>query len=114
MASITCGNCRNTHDSTAAVRDCYTEGTAIGGCTWMVPARDEDGPIVIECGAPAFATERGWYCVSGHEHVSVLARVEEGWDYAEDAGDAMTLVRAGLQPFTMDGHIAVCPENFTR
>lgn len=111
MATITCGHCRETHRSVAAVRAC-SQGVPVFPCGWLVMIATEDGPAAVECGADAEATDRGWTCAAGHEHVTAEARHREGWDYAEDAGEAMNMVRAGVEPRTMDGHLATSPAAF--
>lgn len=118
---IQCGHCRQPHTSVAAVKACA--GGNLFPCHWLVerPGRtvyDDQGNCdwiegsVGDCGAEAIATDRGWTCAVGHEHVTAQARWTEGWDYAADAGEAMDLVRAGRQPFTMDGHLATSPADF--
>ena len=120
---IQCGHCHQSHASIAAVKACAAGN--LFPCHWAVefPGRwvvvdDETGESdyieggIRDCGADAIATERGWTCAVGHEHVNTQTRWNEGWDYAEDAGEAMNLVRAGRQPFTMDGHLATSPADF--
>ena len=83
------------------------------GCGWMVEHRGqwveyevEPGewygewtePGVRECGAKVTETDRGWTCDAGHGHVFMEVRHAEGWDYAEDDGDAMNLTKAGTEP----------------
>ena len=81
------------------------------GCTWLVPypaywvTFDEEtgegdwmDAGVEDCGAPVTETDRGWTCARGHGHVYAEVRYAEGWDYAEDAGEAELLARAGTEP----------------
>lgn len=122
MASITCGNCTRTHTSVDAVRACHTGD--LFTCTWMIQTPfqwitdPETGEVfdveagIRECGAEAVATDRGYTCTAGHEHINMQTRHAEGWDYAEDADEALGLMKAGVQPFTMDGHIATSPADF--
>jgi hypothetical protein len=107
MASITCGNCKATTDTAASVRACYKGDVAPCGWLVAVPGRwvdyDEWGPEYIEdgeaeCGAHTTITDRGWSCEAGHSYVSMQARHDEGWDYAEDDGEANNLFRAGTEP----------------
>lgn len=75
-------------------------------CEWLVATGkyNEDGEsIIVECGAQARSTERGWSCVSGHSHVYPEYRAAEGWDYATDRGEADQLTKHGTFPFLMDG-----------
>lgn len=67
-------------------------GTPIaGGCGWLieVPTNnpEPDFPSDMwreeECGAPAFETDRGWYCEQGHSYVDMMHRHQEGWDYSD-------------------------------
>lgn len=109
-----CGKCAKTHSSIASYKACHTGD--LFSCHWMVQryVGDPDEPwlTVVDCGAEAIATERGWTCAAGHEHVTMQARHDEGWDYAEDAGEAHAMVGAGVTPFTMDGRIATSPADF--
>lgn len=50
-----------------------------GGCEMLA-----EGPRVVECGAVAVGTERGFTCLAGHGHVRAEVRHNEGWDYFED------------------------------
>lgn len=123
---IKCGKCGERHGSAAAVAACYVG--ALFACHWMVerPGRwvayvdDETGEEVgdyieggiEDCGAEAIASERGWSCAAGHEHVNVQSRVAEGWDYAEEYGEARDLAFAGVEPRTMSGHAVLGPQSF--
>ena len=110
MASIKCGKCRETHESIHAVRACYA-GETIAPCTWLVKRTysfvdeetgewwgGEDGPVVEDCGAEAIFTDRGFECSAGHSHVFAEIRNAEGWDYAEDRGEAERLSKYGTEP----------------
>lgn len=101
MASITCGNCKNTHHSAAAVRACHTGN--LFPCHWGVEDADEDGQFIRDCAAEAIATERGWTCAAGHEHVTMEARHAERWDYAEDGVEAGRMAMHGMGAVHMDG-----------
>jgi hypothetical protein len=121
MATITCGKCQTTHQSIDAVRACH-DGATIATCGWLVEryqgwvdeetGEGESWLVTVDCGAECIYDERGYRCAAGHEHVNMETRHREQWDYAEDAGEAMNLMRAGVQPFTMDGHIATSPADF--
>lgn len=80
-------------------------------CSWGVErvlggfyaGDDEDSWVeaydaVVPCGAPVTEDARGWACDAGHSHVFGEVRFAEGWDYAEDEGDARNLTRAGVEP----------------
>lgn len=114
MITIKCGHCTKTHTATDAVKAC-SQGNLFP-CHWAVKryVGDPDEPwlTTVDCGADAIATERGWTCNAGHEHVTMETRLDEGWDYAEDADEAMDMARAGVQPFTMDGHVATSSRDF--
>lgn len=117
---IRCGKCKASHTSIDAVRACYTG--ALFSCHWMVEryigwvdeetGEGEGENQIVDCGAEAIGTERGWTCAAGHEHVTIEAQHNEGWAYAADAGEAILLARAGVEPRTMDGRIATSPDNF--
>lgn len=120
MASIRCGHCSASHTSTAAVKAC-SQGNLFT-CHWTVEryvgwTDDEtgysEGEMRFEdCGADAIATERGWTCAAGHEHVSIEARHNEDWEYAEDYDEARNLALAGVEPLTMSGHLVLGPQSF--
>lgn len=110
MASITCGNCHETHFSIDGVRHCYA-GDA-GVCGWQTYLRDrwgfvtnEDGErIVEECPALIWDNGRAQVCELGHEHVHAEARYREGWDYADGPEEAQRLAKVGVGSVGMDGH----------
>ena len=110
MAAITCGKCKATHASVAAVKACFA-GATIAPCNWLVERTHwyqdpetgdwwggEDGPSIEDCGAEAIYTDRGFECAAGHSHVTAEIRWAEGWDYAEDAGEAARLTKYGTEP----------------
>lgn len=100
MASITCAKCTKTHQSVAAVRACH-QGAEIGTCGWLIEVRDrwgvcrdEDGrQIIRECDAECIFTETGWSCAAGHEYTDMETRHAQGWDYAESAEEAKSMMR---------------------
>lgn len=107
-----CGNCGQTTESVETVKACFAGQRE--PCGWVVPAGyNEDGACYADCGAHVTFTERGWSCEAGHEHVSMEARHAEGWEYAEDYGEAMNLAHAGVEPLTMSGNVVTGPESFT-
>lgn len=120
MTSIKCGHCSRRHSSAATVQAC-AQGNLFS-CHWIVEryegwvdeetGQTESWLVNVECGAEAIGTERGWACAAGHEHVNAQTRMNERWDYAEDADEAMGMVRVGVQPFTMNGRIATSPRDF--
>lgn len=71
-------------------------------CGWLVErlfVYEEVGETdlrVVECGAPARFTDRGFECDAGHSHVNAEYRSREGWDYAEDEHEARLLRRVGV------------------
>jgi hypothetical protein len=90
------------------------EGEWIGGrivfyrgaeyaCDWHVQINTEDGPASAPCGAPAINTTRGYTCQAGHSHVHDDIRRAEGWEYADGDGEALSLMKAGLDVVAMDG-----------
>lgn len=100
---IKCGNCGEPHSSVLTVKACH-DGAEIGTCAWMVevrdrfgPVRDEDGQQIIrDCGAETIFTETGWSCANGHGYVDMETRAREGWDYAESAEEAQSMMRHSL------------------
>ena len=125
--TIKCGKCSTPatavrHTSVAAVKACH-DGTLFT-CHWAVEkwigwvdeeTGEADGDMqIVDCGADAIATERGWTCTAGHEHVNIDTRMAEGWDYAQEYGEAMDLARAGVEPRTMTGHIVLGQRSFER
>ena len=108
---MTCPNCQAPSESAASVRACYAGQRE--ACGWeMAKGWNEDGRVYGPCGAHVTFTERGWTCEAGHEHVSMQARHAEGWDFAEEYGEAMAMARAGVEPRTMSGHVVTGPESF--
>ena len=63
----------------------------------------EDGPVITECAAAAYEIPGGHTCENGHEHINIETRMAQGWDYAEDRGEAERLMRNGTYPVQMDG-----------
>jgi len=107
MPNITCGKCKELHHSAAAVRACYA-GATIAPCNWLVE-RFTPGEYVgddwleevtreEDCGAEAIYDDRGFTCDAGHSHVRAEIRNAEGWEYAEDADEALLLAKAGVDP----------------
>lgn len=97
------------------VRACYN-GATIAPCHWLVERTHwnqdpetgewwggEDGPVVEDCGAEAVYDDHGYACSAGHSHVHAEVRYAQGWDYAEDDGEAARLVKAGVIPVRFDG-----------
>lgn len=115
--TIRCGSCRSRHLTRAQILHCYVEAGKIEGkfiCGWQyegaIATGDPDEPFyrgVIEC--DAIATIRsdgsGFDCEAGHEHTNAQARQEQGWEYAEDFGEAEQLAKAGVEPRTMTGQV---------
>lgn len=122
MATIKCGHCTSTHPSAAVVKAC-SQGLLFT-CHWAVerPFRWVEDPETgelfdveggtFDCGADAIGSERGWTCTAGHEHVNTQTRHDEGWDYAEEYGEALNMALAGIEPLTMDGHLVLGPQSF--
>lgn len=120
QSGIRCGRCKARHSSVTAVRACY-QGDLFA-CHWLVEAVEgwvdeetgqaESWVVTRDCGAEAVATERGWTCAAGHEHVNAQARHNEGWDYAEEYGEATAMVFAGVEPRTMSGHVVTGAHDF--
>jgi hypothetical protein len=96
-----CGKCKGSHTFAIEGRACYAGD--LFACDWGVLADSEDGPYERPCGAPAIATDWGFYCLAGHSHVNADVRVRQGWDYAHDPQEARQLMMAGTFPMTMDG-----------
>jgi hypothetical protein len=108
------GRERHDHQDVAQVRSCYqaaqdvARGTEVWPCTWLLEGRYDDGSrFTFECGSPSRLTpehgEGSYACESGHDHVPAEVRLEQGWDYAEDAEEAMRLRRNGVQAVAMNG-----------
>ena len=58
---------------------------------------------------------RGFLSLSlrlGQQRKHGQARAEQGWDYAEEYGEAMDLALAGVEPRTMSGHAVLGPQSF--
>lgn len=110
-----------THASVAAVAACHA-GAEVGPCGWLVERihvnYDPEGgggegwTVTEDCGAEAIFDARGYRCAAGHEHVTMEARNAEGWDYAEEYGEARDLAMAGVEPRTMSGHVVTGPQDF--
>jgi hypothetical protein len=96
-----CGNCKGSHVLAAEGRACYAGNRY--PCYWLIEVDTEDGPSVVECGAWAIETNRGFTCEAGHSHVNCEIRAREGWDYASDPFEARNLMKYGTFPMTMDG-----------
>lgn len=106
MPNITCGKCKATHHSSAAVKACYAGN--LYACDWLVERVDgwddeEYGQydfeeVIVPCGAEAIVDSRGFTCTAGHSHVYAEIRRAEGWEYAEDADEASRMARAGVEP----------------
>jgi hypothetical protein len=103
---------RHEHATVAQVAECYAaarderKGILVGACSWLLEGRYDDGSkYSYPCGAPTRLTdERGSYaCTVGHDFVPTEIRMEQGWDYAADEGEAYLLSRAGVLPVAMDG-----------
>lgn len=104
MSSIQCAQCKATHGSVEAIRCCHA-GATIAPCHWLVERWFDSGDpddggykAEVECGAEAIYTDRGFECAAGHSHVRAEVRQAEGWDYAEDHGEAESLSRWGTEP----------------
>ncbi len=104
---IRCGHCKGTHREVATVKACG-QGNVFA-CGWLVERPtgewNDFRPEIVECGASAVEDERGFTCEAGHAHVDAQTRAAEGWDYAEDAGEAENLAKAGVEPFDMQGRV---------
>jgi len=130
IIAIACGHCRFTHASLAEVRQCAAEHhsgkrCAPWKCSWLVERPfcrqpecgmcEDGGHPPTECGAwsrqlfNAAGREIGYECTVGHDHIDAQARMEEGWDYAADPGEAALLAKYGTEPRHMDGHVWVEP-----
>lgn len=96
-----CGNCKGRHNRAVEARACYAGN--LFDCGWLVLQHTEDGPVEVECGAPAIQTDRGWSCQRGHSHVYAEVSHREGWGYAEDGFEAWNLESRGVVAMQMDG-----------
>lgn len=103
---------RHEHSTVAEVAECYAaaqderKGATVWPCGWLMEARHDDGsPYDVPCEAPTrFTDDRGSYeCSLGHTHVPAELRMEQGWDYAADEGEAILLRKYGVQAVAMDG-----------
>jgi hypothetical protein len=101
---------RHQHENVAEVRECFQaaadekRGIRVWPCSWLLEGRYDDGSVfTYECRAPTrYTDERDSYaCTRGHDHTPAEVRVEQGWDYAEDAQEAAQLARAGVRPVPM-------------
>ena len=100
--------CEGGHATAAQVRECFeAQRDGAWPCTWLIKVDvDEDGQdVIVECTAPTRPTDdRGSYAFSfGHFHVPADVRLEEGWDFAADRGEAEALAKVGVRPVQMDG-----------
>lgn len=103
---------RHDHQTVAEVQACYQAaadvkaGTPVWRCGWLMEGRYDDGSkYSYPCEAQTrYTDDRGSYeCTAGHSHVPVEIRMEQGWDYAGDEGEAYLLAKAGVMPVRMDG-----------
>ena len=114
--TITCANHPESdvevkHLTVEGVRQCHLNPESFT-CTWLYERTDligdeeygwEPYTRIVECGAVAWPTQRGWTCEAGHEHVTAEVRMTEGWDYASDPGEAEQLRRYGVDAVSMRG-----------
>lgn len=96
-----CGKCKESHDLAAEGRACYAGD--LFTCHWMIEIPTEDGLAIVDCGAWAIATDRGFSCRAGHSHVNAETAWREGWGYADGPYDAKSMMMAGVFPMKMDG-----------
>lgn len=110
---IKCGHCGDYHVTVADVHRCHRGQTVHKcleprnphPCDWWVPGgyHPEDGSeIVLDCGADAYTTDRGFKCVAGHDNVHMWIAAAEGWAYAT-ADEAAGLEKNGVRAVMMDG-----------
>lgn len=105
--------CRGGHGTIAELKACFAwgyrqaaEGDKVWPCTWLVEGRYDDGSIyTYECGALSYATEHGYECEAGHDHIDMQWMAENHLAYASDEDEAKALVKAGVQPLTMAGQV---------
>lgn len=97
-----CGKCKGSHEFAKEGRACY-EGVDLYRCDWLIEIATEDGPAIVDCGAWAIGTDRGFTCEAGHSHVNCEIRSREGWDYADGPHEAKNMAKYGIFPMTMDG-----------
>ena len=99
--------CFGGHEKIWQVKECF-EAKRAGDfpCNWLVEFSYDDGSRgTRDCGRPARILPgdgNSFECNGGHEHISQERRIEEGWEYAEDEGEARNLVFAGVEPRTFD------------
>lgn len=94
------------HHTVEGVRRCAAttvEDPDTFPCTWSLERLVEGERYTYDCRAIAWDTGRGFACDAGHEHVNADTRRREGWEYAEDDGEAKNLAMAGIDPVGMDG-----------
>lgn len=100
--------CNGSHEKVWQVKECFVAAQAGHfPCDWLVEFRYDDGSRgTRSCGRPAWPhpddVHGGFQCAGGHEHISQETRIAEGWEYAEDEGEALALAKAGVEPRTMD------------
>jgi hypothetical protein len=114
---ITCGNHPEAatevkHLSVEAVRQCHLNPETFA-CTRLIERTNlieapegetwEPYTSIVECGALAWPTDRGWECDAGHDHVDAQTRQQEGWDYAHDGQEAAQLRKQGVGAVAMNG-----------
>ncbi len=111
---ITCGNHRDEahrylvvkHHSVQSVRDCFDPTVETFLCGWMIERTDlvgddeygyEPYTRVVDCEALAYATEGGWHCENGHEHLT----------YGSPAQQAEERIEAAVEEWaSRDGSVA--------
>jgi hypothetical protein len=106
------GQERHEHRTIAEVRSCSraardeANGIQVWQCSWLLLGRYDDGSTYsYPCEAPARYTDgRGSYeCEAGHDHIALEVQAEQGIAYASDRDEALSLMRAGVQPLAMTG-----------
>lgn len=104
---IVCGHCEGRHHHVDTVRRCARG--EVHPCDWLVQrGYNEDGePIILDCGAAAWADDWGWHCEAGHEHASLETQDREGWSYASDEEEAQHLARYGVETRLPDGKFPI-------
>jgi len=98
--------CQGSHEKLWQVKECF-EAKARGAfvCGDIIWVWTEDGKVTGRCPRPRYLTDRGSECTGGHEYIDQQVRISEGWEYAEDEGEARNLAMAGVEPRTSDGKI---------